>query len=139
MKNVRKKDERERVLEKFKTCLSREECVPHPRQSPPAGNGRVPINYDRKRQPFTLTVYSHHIRASFFIVYARKWSLMLTITYHSIHWRNQDFRHRIPQPQDTFSIAVNSNMHCPLKHDTFMSIFPPSCPVHVYIIYVLAQ
>jgi hypothetical protein len=28
MKNVDKIDERERVLENFETCLSREECVP---------------------------------------------------------------------------------------------------------------
>jgi hypothetical protein len=28
VKNVHKKDERERVLENFETCLSREECAP---------------------------------------------------------------------------------------------------------------
>ncbi len=34
----------------------------YPGQLDPAVNGRVLISYDRKRQPFTLTVYSDHIR-----------------------------------------------------------------------------
>ncbi len=36
----------------------------HPGQSRPAVNGRAPTNYDGKRQPFTLAVYSNHIRCS---------------------------------------------------------------------------
>ena len=39
----------------------------YPGQSRSVVNGRAPINYDRKRQPFTLTVYGIHIRC--FTVY----------------------------------------------------------------------
>jgi hypothetical protein len=57
------------------------------------------------------------------IIPSRKWSLMLTINYHSIYWRNKDFHHAIPQPADRFFIAVNSNIHFPLKHCILMPIF----------------
>jgi hypothetical protein len=47
-----------------KLLLKETLVIKAPDQSRPAVNGRAPTNYDGKRQPFTLAVYSNHIRCS---------------------------------------------------------------------------
>jgi len=43
----------------------------YPGQSRPAVNGRIPIIYDGKRPPFTVTPYGSHIRC-FTVYYAHR-------------------------------------------------------------------